>query len=514
MITSSQIDYIERNWRLTDRQLAKFMGISPTTVGKHRSALENSGRILPRRKLDTTTEASWHDQIRKVSISAIRPSPENDELYNPAKTDDPEFIALCRDIKANGILQRPIVTTDGYLISGHRRYAAAKVIGMDTIVVEVDPTTSREADRERFVQLLASHNRQRSKTNQEKVREQVAFMDGRAWQSVAEYREVLSAIEGVTSVVLPPPKTRSAITEKHSLREAIVGVVEALRPYWPISDRKVFYELLNIPGLMRNDVRQIPFLNNLKSYNDVTDMVTRMRLEGSIDFDAIGDETRPVMIWDTHQGITSFVESELEDLFSGYSRDLLQSQPNHIEILAEKNTVASMLRRTAAKYTLPMTSGRGYSSLPPRKAMADRFQESGKDRLVIICVTDFDPEGLDIPTSFGASLRDDFDIDEDSLVVTRAALNHEQIQSMELHAGQVAKDTSSRYKAFAEQFGGRCWELEAVPTASLIEIVEAHVRAVLDIDSFNDELEAQSDDRSMLDQYREAVRGAIRGIDL
>ena len=57
-----------------------------------------------------------------------------------------------------------------------------------------------------------------------------------------------------------------------------------------------------------------------------------------------------------------------------------------------------------------MTSGRGYSSLPPRKDMVDRFRDSGREKLVVIVVSDFDPEGQDIPGSFGVSLRDDFGI--------------------------------------------------------------------------------------------------------
>jgi uncharacterized protein YegL len=36
-----------------------------------------------------------------------------------------------------------------------------------------------------------------------------------------------------------------------------------------------------------------------------------------------------------------------------------------------------------------MTIGRGYSSLPPRKKMADRFQQSGKGRLILLQLADF-----------------------------------------------------------------------------------------------------------------------------
>jgi uncharacterized protein YegL len=41
------------------------------------------------------------------------------------------------------------------------------------------------------------------------------------------------------------------------------------------------------------------------------------------------------------------------------------------------------------EYCIPMTIGRGYSSLPPRKKMADRFQQSGKGRLILLQLADF-----------------------------------------------------------------------------------------------------------------------------
>lgn len=69
----------------------------------------------------------------------------------------------------------------------------------------------------------------------------------------------------------------------------------------------------------------------------------------------------------------------MENLFSGYWRDVLQSRPNHFEMAVEKNTTASVLRPIASKYTIPMTSGRGYASLPPRHDMVARWRDSGKE---------------------------------------------------------------------------------------------------------------------------------------
>src|SRR5207244_13084840 len=70
------------------------------------------------------------------------------------------------------------------------------------------------------------------------------------------------------------------------------------------------------------------------------------------------------------------------------------------DLVAEKLSVSSIIRPVAADYCIPLTIGRGYSSLPPRHAMAERYRKSGKDKLVLIVASDFDPEGEDIPHSF------------------------------------------------------------------------------------------------------------------
>lgn len=235
-------------------------------------------------------------------------------------------------------------------------------------------------------------------------------------------------------------------------------------------------------------------------------MVTRLRLDGSIPFEAITDETRPVIIWNTHQSVGTFIAKQTDDFLCGYWRDLMQSQPNHIELLVEKNTIAGDLRGAAAKYTIPMTSGRGYSSLPPRKGMVDRFRASGREKLIVVVFSDLDPEGQDIPNAFGLSLRDDLDVDPEKLVIVKAALTHEQTQELDLHEGQLAKEDSARYQRYVDAYGPRCWELEAVPTDTLFEIGEATVRRTIDMDVFEDQLSKQDDEQAELSEYRGEVR--------
>lgn len=503
---ATQIQSIIRmHWRtISDREMAELAECSNRTIGNHRRKLEQAGEILPR--LDESTH-SFQSCSYEVCTSTIEPAPENDILYDPIRIDDPAFLSLVADIRQHGIINPIGVSADGYIFDGHRRYAAACHLGLQRITVRIDPSISRLKDPDAFLRRLRSCNEQRVKTTAEVMRESLVTMDANPRQRVCNYRESVSNVDGMEIFRLVGAKKRSLIVEKRSLADAIIKVVnDYVSRYGATSDRKVFYLLLNIPGLLRNDVRKTPFLNDNNCYQDVTDMLTRLRLDGSIPFEAIEDETRPVVEWKTHRHVRTFLDEQLDNFLSNYWRDLLQSQPNHVELLVEKNTVAKALKPIASKYTMPMTSGRGYSSLPPRKGMVERFRASGKEKLIVVVTSDFDPEGQDIPNSFGLSLRDDLDVDEDKLVIIKAALTQRQTQELDLHEGQIAKEDSARYDQFVKAYGERCWELEAIPTDTLREIVEAIIRQTIDMDAFRRELELQEQDKRELKVYRRRVQ--------
>ena len=227
---------------------------------------------------------------------------------------------------------------------------------------------------------------------------------------------------------------------------------------------------------------------------------------------AIADSTRPVTTWDVWQTAGAFIHDQVEKFGKGYFRDLQISQPIHWELVVEKNTVESLIRPVAADYCLPLTSGRGYCSLPPRAAIVERFENSGKDRLGIIVVSDFDPDGESICESLGRSVRDDFGV-EDVLSI-KAALTFEQTQQLKLPPGLKAKESSSRYANFAKKYGNTVYELEALPPEMLQQIVDECIRSVIDIELYNQEVELEKRDAAWLNQTIQRLRLAMREIDL
>src|SRR5690349_6267002 len=73
------------------------------------------------------------DEIIYRPLSEVRRSPENDKVYKPIDTNDPDFLAFVEQVRVNGITDPLITTIDGYICSGHRRYSAAEVLILDPV---------------------------------------------------------------------------------------------------------------------------------------------------------------------------------------------------------------------------------------------------------------------------------------------------------------------------------------------------------------------------------------------
>jgi ParB-like chromosome segregation protein Spo0J len=449
-----------------------------------------------------------HVPISVIPLYAIKPSPENSDLYRPVNPDDPEIIALAASIKEHGILEPLTVTTDYFLISGHRRHTAASVAGLESVPCRV-MDFCREDDPDRFVVLLRENNRQREKSFDEKLREELVNVDPFvAYQSLIQHRAKQSKVK-VAALDMGGVKRRAEISDaKQPFLQAILKVLEDNAEFLPLSDRSIHYRLLNDPPLRHASKRKSGYQNDKASYKSLVDLVTRARLKELIPMESIADETRPVVNWTTWRDVGGFVRDELNDLLKGYWRDLMQSQPNHVEILVEKNTVAGIVKQVAMRYCIPMTSGRGFCSLPPRHGMAERFKKSGKEKLVVLIIADFDPDGEQIATSFSRSMRDDFGIS--SVWPIKVALTAGQVKQFKLPPGPKAKKGSTNYAKFVSEYGKNVFELEAITPAVLQRLVRDAIDAVIDRDLFNRELDQERQDAAELEAVRRTVVKAIQ----
>ena len=392
------------------------------------------------------------NHVSILPLAGIRPSTENELLYRPIDPDDPDVQALAESIRNLGIQEPIVVSADGFILSGHRRYVAAGLAGLTEAPCRVH-SISRQDDHDGFVELLREFNRQRVKTFDESLREEIVSADPEeAYVSLLEHRQ----------------------------------------------------QILNDPPLKHASKPKSRYSNDSNSYSGLTNLMTRARLEEIIPWEAIHDPTRPVTLWRTHQHAGSFVRKQFATFLKDYWRDLQQSQPKHIEIIVEKNTVESIVTPVAMKYTIPVTSARGYCSIPPRKAIAERLSRSGKDRLVLLVVSDFDPDGEMIAASFARSMRDDFGIE--GIDATKVALTAEQVRRFSLPPGGKAKSGSKNYAAFQKAYGNAVYELEALTPEQLQMLVTEAIESVVDREALNHEIEAEKCDAAELEILRRRLR--------
>jgi hypothetical protein len=278
------------------------------------------------------------------------PSPENDKLYRPVDPKDSEIIELAKSLKNVGQLEAAVVTelddTDfHYLASGHRRLEAAKLAGFTHLECRI-AKVRRDKEPDKYLRLLREYNRQRDKTNAERLREERIDIDpADAHEALYRFRREQAAVD------LKPIKTgqvrfRATISSaKRPLLDAVLDALEELRDFWPLSVRQISYDLLNDPPLRHAGKPSSVFKNERKSYQDLCDLVARGLLGGIIAPEAIADETRPVVNWDVHDNPRGFLRTELEEFGRGYSRDYMQSQQNFIVAVGEKNTLKSILHQ-------------------------------------------------------------------------------------------------------------------------------------------------------------------------
>lgn len=465
-------------------------------------------------------------KIVRKRVSSLKPSPENATLYPPKSDDFDRIDRLARTIAKNGC--DPItITRDKYIVSGHRRHAALKLNGQEFVRCIVLEKRRRDYTRDEYLTLLREYNEQRDKSIPERINEEIVVgndCDLERKLDVAQTMSLLSPeVNGITPIIIEGEKKRHGISgTKTEHVEYIKKIVfEERREFWPLSVRSVHYPLLNYkfirgyywprkgePGYGKKET--LWYANDSDSYKATARLITTLRLNGTLPWEAFDDPTRPFTSFPAFRDVRYFVRQEQDNMFKGYWRDYLQSQPNHIEVVCEKNTVYPMILRVTERYQIPTMSGRGFSSIDPWHDMHERYLASGKKRLVVIVVSDFDPEGEMIPQACARTMRDDFGVS--AIKVIKAGVTREQIVKYNLPKQNFAKEKSKLRPWFAKRNNGddSVYELEALEPQAMIDDLDGVIRGVLDIDLFNREVEIEQEEKTYLEESRRRLREAIR----
>lgn len=447
-----------------------------------------------------------------LPVSLIQVAPENDLLYDRfgiANRDDADLAISIRD---KGIQEPLTLSNDQYLLSGHRRLAAAKYLGLQEVpcrLVEVDFYQLTTTER---LEVLRLYNQQREKSPGERIKEKLLDIDPKdAHQELKRRRLDSILLKGATdaNVKMGAAKKRASITTMQFLAKA-QSVILDNREYWPLTVRRVHYLLLNDPPLRHDKKPGSVYVNDKASYKALTNLLIRARLSGDVPMASIEDSTRPIQDGGGFSTFEAFVAQETERFLIGYTRNLMQGQKIHVEIMLEKNALRTVIETVAREYCIPCTTGRGFSSLSPRYDLARRFKQSGKARLVLLMLTDFDPDGDEIAASFARSLRDDFNIQ--NIHAVKVALTAEDVQAHDLPSDMDAKVSSPNYQKFLKKYRStKVVELDAAPVKLLQSKLREAIESVIDVAEFNAQVEQEAQDSAHIQAYRKVVFEAING---
>jgi hypothetical protein len=86
--------------------------------------------------------------------------------------------------------------------------------------------------------------------------------------------------------------------------------------------------------------------------------------------------------------------------------------------------------------------------------------------------------------------------------VRRLALNMDQIE-LYRPPPNFAKETDTRFAAYAEQFGGNCWELDALDPTVIENLIRAEVQSLLAFDNWEAALAQETANRARLEEVSE-----------
>src|SRR6187402_1172275 len=102
-----------------------------------------------------------NDPSLEISIhkaEALRIAPQHDLMFSRVDEWDPAVRDLAQSIREVGVLEPLVITADGHILSGHRRYQAALLAGLERLPCRVVPFELSEHPQ-RFVEQLCHFKR-------------------------------------------------------------------------------------------------------------------------------------------------------------------------------------------------------------------------------------------------------------------------------------------------------------------------------------------------------------------
>lgn len=247
--------------------------------------------------------------------------------------------------------------------------------------------------------------------------------------------------------------------------------------------RQLYYQLVS-RAMIENTVR---------SYKNLGNLVSDARQAGMIDWKMIEDRNRSTVCpahWESPAEIARAAAQQ-------FRVDKWADQPYHVEVMVEKDALSGVLEPTCRTLDVGLTANKGYSSSSTMYEIGKRLaghwagsQWAAAKNIVVFYLGDHDPSGIDMTRDVEERLRMYSGVATRSLQVERLALNFDQVEQWG-PPENPAKETDSRFEAYAEEYGESSWELDAVEPRTLADLVEEAVYKYRDEDLWDAAVERE-----------------------
>jgi hypothetical protein len=260
----------------------------------------------------------------------------------------------------------------------------------------------------------------------------------------------------------PTKRARRTKTDINDIKRAIVDVIGAAPP---MTVRQVFYQLVTRGVIEKTETAY---------QGTVIRLMTEMRLDGSLPYSWVIDESRRRRITQTYDSVTEALEATRKF----YRRSALREAADYIEIWCEKDALAGVLWEITSEYDVPLMVSRGMPSLTFLYGSMQeiyRAAEQGKSTY-IYQFGDHDPSGVLIPQSIERRLNEMCErADCGRPYIERVALTEDHIAEFNLPTRPTKRDGNRH----AKRFEGESVELDALPPQVLRdmvrEVIERHI---------------------------------------
>lgn len=225
--------------------------------------------------------------------------------------------------------------------------------------------------------------------------------------------------------------------------------------------------------------------NTSRSYSNLGALVSRARLAGLMDWNAIEDRGRSLLAlshWDDPSDV-------IHSAAYSFRFDKWANQRNRVEVWVEKQALESVVGQAAKPFDCAYFSCKGYTSQSAMWRAARRFESYLKagQTPVIIHLGDHDPSGVDMTRDIFERLNELFGVEVE---VDRIALNMSQIREHR-PPPNPAKVTDSRAKQYIRVHGRQSWELDALEPSTLREMISSSIRERMDSEMWAESLQEE-----------------------